>query len=243
MIFSISMTELKYFIAFAIGVASYHLYILAAELYRIRRMKQIADVPMVDIDIRQFGSLTMRRTMRRTTRRTMHDIAPTYTYADDRVIEWFRQYGPILEAAAGYGWLAQRLRGSGIDTIAFDIREHTEPYAHVLQGENGTFEDRYPDRALLLCHAFEAESSVKAYTGNVVVICGYRFQELWYLGIEKSYAHQSQAEYDFRPSHEFMIEHNFVKEDEIECIDPGRAGVTQVFRSYRRKDTIGVANQ
>jgi hypothetical protein len=34
----------------------------------------------------------------------------TYCFANDDVVEWIRPHGPIVEASAGSGWLANRLQ-------------------------------------------------------------------------------------------------------------------------------------
>lgn len=158
----------------------------------------------------------------------------TYCFANGDVVEWLRPHGPIVEASAGSGWLANRLQQAQIDVVAYDSVVKKGVYTTILQGYNGTFEHSYPDHTLLIAHGFESEASVKKYVeggGTKVILCGYRFQELWVLGVEKTYA-VGNKEYDFRPSQEFMTSLNLQLTDEIECHDPGKAGVTQVYRLF-----------
>lgn len=160
----------------------------------------------------------------------------TYCFANDDVVEWLRPHGPIVEASAGSGWLANRLQQAQIDVVAYDSVIRKGAYTTILQGYNGTFEHTYPDRTLLIAHGFESQPSVRRYAeggGAKVILCGYRFQELWELGVEKTYG-VGNKEYDFRPSQEFMTSLDLQLTDEIECADPGKAGVTQVYRLFTK---------
>jgi len=78
----------------------------------------------------------------------------------------------VLEVSAGGGSNAKRLRDKGIDTVAFDMIEADG----VRYGINGTFEEKFPDRALLACSAYDAEKSVKRFTGKVVILGGNLFE-------------------------------------------------------------------
>ena len=163
----------------------------------------------------------------------------TYCFANDDVVEWIRPHGPIVEASAGSGWLANRLQQAQIDVVAYDSHVRKGAYTTILQGYNGTFEHTYPQRTLLIAHGFESEACVKKYVeggGTKVILCGYHFQELWTLGVEKTYV-GGNKEYDFRPSQEFMSSLNFEMISEIECTDPGKAGITQVYRLFTKSQT------
>src|SRR6185503_627037 len=92
-------------------------------------------------------------------------VTKVYCYANGKILNWLKQHGPYIEASAGMGWLSHKLQRRGVDSLAFDLNPPVKTHHHITQAANGTFEDQYPDRTLLIAHGFETEASVLKYTG------------------------------------------------------------------------------
>ena len=79
----------------------------------------------------------------------------------------------ILEMCGGNGRNALELHHNDVDVLSFDIVTANK---YIMYAMAGTIEHKYPDRALLLCSALEANLSVKSYKkggGTHVIIGGY----------------------------------------------------------------------
>lgn len=164
-----------------------------------------------------------------------------YIYATDEILDWLLPHGPFLEVAAGGGWLAQQLNLKGVDIIAFDRNVHENSYFNVQIRLNGEIEDQYPDRTLLITAGFDVAISVRKYTGNKIILGGYRFEEVWnddgtkrMCGSSSKYLEKNNV--DIRPCHEFMEEHGWIKIDEKECINSKYKyrGLHYIYRIYVR---------
>lgn len=111
----------------------------------------------------------------------------THFQLNDAFIDRILKYQPFVEACAGNGKNAQKLKAKGADIISYDIigtkvtdytvEQLDEQPVRVHYGKNGDFEDKYPDRILLIFCGYSIEDSISKYTGKTVIIGGYYLPE------------------------------------------------------------------
>ena len=166
-----------------------------------------------------------------------------YCNPSDAVVAQLSQHGPFIEACAGNGQLSFRLRCLGMNAMAFDRKEFIGPYGHVRLAKNGTFEQAYPDRTLLIVLGQSTLESVNAYAGSKIIIGGYRFmQSYWDADGQRRYRNNfgglfrqdHKDEYTLRPSPEWMCEHGWTYTETITGPDTDREYIDLVFMVYLR---------
>ena len=84
-----------------------------------------------------------------------------------------------------------------IDILSFDMYQNDNG---VNSGLNGTFEHLYPDRTLIILLGRHANSSVLNYTGNTVILGGYKFFN----------EDDNDVYIDNRPSCNVMAQHGWI---------------------------------
>lgn len=165
-----------------------------------------------------------------------------FCFASDEILDWLAGHGPYIEASAGSGWFSWQMQIKGVESSPFDImsRSEGEGYTIVEDGENGTFEDKYPNHTLIIIHGFCGDASVEKYTGNKVVIGGYKL-------LDKIIGEKGEVKYRIpdtgrlskiahltRPSLDYMISHGWTLIETRYCETPNYSTADHAYMMYVR---------
>lgn len=173
----------------------------------------------------------------------------SYFKFSDAALDCILRYGPLLEACAGAGefrksmtaHLARTNSTQTFDCISYDRIANLE--SNVIEGLNGTFEHKYPDRTLCIFCGFNTVASVLNYTGKRLILGGYlhRNNRDPTIDLETHKIIQRSAILDLRPDPLWLNNNGWSEKESIHWLCPISSLTIDKqcqYRSYLQTQTM-----